>query len=181
MQAISHTEPSPMRQDMLDRYAEARKTAPADKPIAVLHIGQACTAVATGKCNEVSVYVLEIGYERISHRFFKQYPPREDALEHAIFIVEEEVVQLEKLLDGETLLYSSDALVREIAQVAGISGEPAIMTLDTTERTFDLLVAVVMGRPVSSSGLPPDSDFAATLLILREFMHHMRFPAIRVL
>jgi hypothetical protein len=37
-----------------------------------------------------------------------------------------------------------------------------------------------MGRPPASEGLPAGGAFAATLLILRELMHHLKFAAITV-
>lgn len=44
--------------------------------------------------------------------------------------------------------------------------------------TFQRLSAVSLGRPISLEGLPASADFAATLLILREFMHHLGFASI---
>jgi hypothetical protein len=49
------------------------------------------------------------------------------------------------------------------------------------ERTFDRLAQVSLGRPASSEGLPASNSFSATLLILREFMHHLQFAGITVL
>jgi hypothetical protein len=48
------------------------------------------------------------------------------------------------------------------------------------ERTFEQLTAVAHGRPVASTGIPVDAAFAATLVILREFMHHLQFMSITV-
>jgi hypothetical protein len=43
-----------------------------------------------------------------------------------------------------------------------------------------LLASLVLGRPASSAGIPTNPAFAATLLILREFMHHLQFDSIRI-
>ncbi len=48
------------------------------------------------------------------------------------------------------------------------------------EQTFERLAAVAEGRPVALEGLPETPEFAAALLILREFMHHLGFSAIHV-
>lgn len=48
------------------------------------------------------------------------------------------------------------------------------------EQTFERLAAVAEGRPVGQEGLPESTEFAAALLILREFMHHLGFSAVHV-
>lgn len=55
-----------------------------------------------------------------------------------------------------------------------------VLPVDRVERLFDLLAALSMGRPASSAGIPTDAGFAATLLILREFMHHLDFTSITI-
>jgi NADH:ubiquinone oxidoreductase subunit 4 (subunit M) len=54
------------------------------------------------------------------------------------------------------------------------------LSIDAVERQFDLLAALTQGRPSASAGIPTDSGFAASLLILREFMHHLQFSAITI-
>jgi len=49
------------------------------------------------------------------------------------------------------------------------------------ERVFSRLAAVVQGKPAAHEGIPDDNAFAATLLILREFMHHLGFSSIGLL
>jgi len=48
------------------------------------------------------------------------------------------------------------------------------------EKTFDRLASVSLGRPAAHEGLPDSTAFAATLLILREFMHHLKFASLTV-
>lgn len=58
-------------------------------------------------------------------------------------------------------LYTTREPVREIALVAGLPEQPKLLlSRDTVERTFERL--------------------AATVLILREFMHHLQFLTITV-
>jgi hypothetical protein len=80
---------------------------------------------------------------------------------------------------GNSTLFTTDTAVREIAHLAGVPGRPElILSLESVERLFDLLAALSFGRPASSAGIPSDPTFAATLLILREFMHHLKFTLI---
>lgn len=51
--------------------------------------------------------------------------------------------------------------------------------MEAVERLFDLLASLSLGRPASSAGIPDTPAFAARLLILREFMHHLGFAEIR--
>ena len=48
------------------------------------------------------------------------------------------------------------------------------------EQTFERLIALALGRPALREGIPTSAEFAATLLIMREFMHHMQFASITV-
>jgi hypothetical protein len=74
---------------------------------------------------------------------------------------------------------ASDAAIHAIALSAGVTGgSAATLSIEAVERQFDLLTALSLGRPASSAGIPNDAAFAATLLILREFMHHLQFESI---
>jgi len=85
------------------------------------------------------------------------------------------------LILGGSTLYTSDAAVREIAGLARVgSSFEMMLSLDAVERTFDRLVSVALGMPAAHEGLPATPEFAATLLILREFMHHMQLSTITV-
>jgi hypothetical protein len=70
-------------------------------------------------------------------------------------------------------------VVREIAVLAGAAPGPLmVVPIDAMERVFERLAAVAEGCPVVREGLPQGADFAAALLILREFMHHLRFAVV---
>lgn len=55
------------------------------------------------------------------------------------------------------------------------------VSIEAMERSFDRLTSVALGRPASHEGIPSSNAFTATLLILREFMHHLQFTSITVL
>jgi hypothetical protein len=77
------------------------------------------------------------------------------------------------------MLFTKDASIRELALIAGVSDQSEmVLSLEAVEQTFDLLASLVLGRPASSAGIPTHLEFAATLLILREFMHHLKFDSI---
>jgi exopolyphosphatase/pppGpp-phosphohydrolase len=164
-------------------YAAARLYTGVQGCIVVLHIGteQSGIAVGTGPAADL-VKLLPKGAGRTAREYFKTTPPSPLGVEHAIQVVEDVVMPLRTVIPREALLFSADAALREIALLAGAGPEePMRLTLDAMERVFNRLSAVVQGSPASHQGLPESNTFAATLLILREFMHHLQFAQIEVL
>ena len=85
------------------------------------------------------------------------------------------------LMTRDTRLTTTDPAIRHIAVLAGVTESPRMaLSLEAMERTFDRLAQVSLGRSASLEGLPESPDFAATLLILREFMHHLQFAEISI-
>jgi exopolyphosphatase/pppGpp-phosphohydrolase len=162
------------------QYKATRLDVSSGMPITVLHIGEDQTAIAFGTDAEPEdVLVLSIGSNRTAVDFFKHTPPTPGEMETAIMVVEDEVTRAGKLLTGHPTLFTKDVSIRELALIAGVSDQPEmILSLEAVEQTFDLLASLVMGRPASSAGIPTNPTFAATLLILREFMHHLQFESI---
>jgi exopolyphosphatase/pppGpp-phosphohydrolase len=54
------------------------------------------------------------------------------------------------------------------------------MPIETVEQWFQRLAAASLGQSGAMQGLPAGREAAATLLILREFMHHLDHRAITV-
>ena len=171
-----------MENDIRLRYGRARAGVAEGTAITLLHIGEEQTAVATGTGTEPdAVLVFAIGSKRTAADFFKHTPPTPGELENAILVVEDEVSRLRTITANASALFSAGPDIREIALAAGVPNQPVmILALDAVEQTFDRLAALTLGRPASSAGIPATATFAATLLILREFMHHLQFASIAV-
>jgi hypothetical protein len=148
----------------------------------VLHIGAEGTAVAIGSGAEpVAVLALGVGSRKTAVRHFLHESPTADELENAITAVEDALMPVRAQIPAGSVLQSMDAGIREIAYAAGLPHQPKLkLHRDTVEQTFSRMVEVAHGRPASHDALPPGADFAARLLILREFMHHMGFGEIAV-
>ncbi len=54
------------------------------------------------------------------------------------------------------------------------------LTLEAMKRLFPRLAAVSEGRPAANEGLSESVEFATTLLLLRELMHHMPFAELHL-
>jgi len=157
--------------------------AAAGVPVTVLHIGAESTTVISGSAAEpATTLALALGAQKTAREFFRRSPPTPLEMENAIVTVEDEVVRALSIVKKGSSLFCADAAVREIAVLAGVpESARMILSLDAMERTFGRLAAVAEGRPAVREGLPDNTEFAATLLILREFMHHLRFFSITVL
>ena len=164
-------------------YALARQTLGAGPALVVLQLGAQQCAIAVGTGLQADLLQgLPLGLERTAAGHFKTTPPTPLALENAITIVEDVVMPLRTSIPGDTQLFSCDAAVREIAQVCAVPVQPVMfLSLEAVERGFNRFCHVVQGTPAAHEGLPADNQFAAALLILREFMHHLQFAHITVL
>jgi exopolyphosphatase/pppGpp-phosphohydrolase len=163
-------------------YAVARQHAGCGACIVVLYIGDQQSGIAVGLGPQADlVKLLPLGSERTAQEHFKTTPPTPLELEHAIQAVEDVVMPLRSVIPREAQLFSTDASVREVALLADVEpAEPLQLSLETMERVFNRLSAVVEGSPSAHQGLPESNHFATTLLILREFMHHLQFAHIVV-
>ncbi len=126
-------------------------------------------------------YVLDIGVASIARRWFKHAPPSALEVEYAIEEIENKLETWRHLAGQVQPLHTQDSAVRDIASLAAVPLHPeTVLSRDVLEHTFGRLVAVIQGRPASVAGLPADRLFAARLLILREFMHHMQCESITI-
>jgi exopolyphosphatase/pppGpp-phosphohydrolase len=164
------------------RYAALRTGVTDDTPITVLHIGAEQTVVASGSGAEPeAILTLAIGARKTAADYFKHDPPSPRELENAILTVEDEVIRARTMNAGGATLCTTDAAIREIALIGGVPDRPElIFGRDAMERTFERLTVVTLGKPASQEGIPNSIAFAATLLILREFMHHLKFSSITI-
>ncbi len=163
-------------------YSSVRRSQPDGTPISVLQIGSKQTRLVFGKNMMAEATIsLDIGSQKTATDYFKPTPPTPGEMENAIMSVEDEIAQAPASLLSGSRLFTNDVAIREIAQMAGLVDQPVMqLGIAEVESTFDRLVYVLQGRPASSEGLPESPVFAATLLILREFMHHLAFSSINV-
>ena len=172
-----------MKEEIALSYATLRAACPEGRLITLLHIGAQQTMIAhgTGPVPEAA-YALAIGSDKTAVDHFRHTPPTPAELEHAIMVVEDELFRVRALAQSVSPLFSSDPALRQIAMLAGVAaGAEVTLSREAVESLFDRLSALVLGRPASNAGIPDHASFAATLLILREFMHHLQFDSIRIL
>jgi exopolyphosphatase/pppGpp-phosphohydrolase len=174
--------------DIATLYREAHQRQVATgQLVTALHIGAEHTAVATG-LNPASpsvVLTLALGSQKTAREFFRSTTPTPLELESAIAWVEDEVYSAHVrhrpwVPEGAVVTPSStDPALHEIATLAGVAqGAVRVLPLEAMEHLFHRFAAVAQGRPAAHEGLPASPAFTATLVVLRELMHHMPFAAI---
>ena len=128
------------------------------------------------------VILAGVGWRAIAREHLKRDPPSPLELENAIAAIEDEIARAGALPAGGSRVRTSDALVREIAAAAGLPRDvETTFALPAVEQAFQRLAAQASRGVRSADGLAAGNEAAAALVILRELMHHLGFPAILVL
>ncbi|HBX46686.1 hypothetical protein [Limibacterium fermenti] len=162
-----------------DLFSRAKQDLHPDHNILILHIGEDFTFLinANGTDKAPQSWVLPIGSNVTSNKYFIHKPPTADEIEYAIIEVEDEIMALNPTIEkGKYRLMSFDPLVHDIAGYAGVTGNK--LPIKEMESVFSRVAAIVSGRPASMDILPDSNEFAAGLLIVREVMHHLYFQEI---
>jgi exopolyphosphatase/pppGpp-phosphohydrolase len=177
--------PDEVKQLATVTYRIVRQRVTGNKTISVLHIDDEFCFIVQGSETKKpeKIWAFDIGTEKTARDFFNRFPPTPGEVENAINYVEDEVMPVHKLLSPDSCLYSTDERIREVFQYAGFekNQDELILTRINMERVFSRLAAIITGLPASQDVLPASNTFAATLLILREVMHHFGFTEISFL
>ncbi len=140
----------------------------------LLHVGDEQLNVLSGRGDKPeAAFQADLGAARIAREFFQHDPPTSREIERAIDFAEDEIMRLGLRAGVDTTLLSTSATLQPWAAAAGPT-----MAIETVEQWFQRLASAAHGRPGGLQGLPPGREAAATLLVLREFMHHGGHPSI---
>lgn len=176
--------PDEVQQLATNTYRIVRQKVTGIKTISVLHIDDEFCFIVQGSETKKpeKIWAFDIGTEKTARDFFNRFPPTPGEVENAINFVEDEVMPLHKLLTPDSGIYSTDERIREIVQYTLFeeNQDELILTRVNIERVFNRLAAIITGLPASQDVLPASNTFAATLLILREVMHHLGFMYITI-
>ncbi|WP_052074770.1 hypothetical protein [Shewanella mangrovi] len=123
--------------------------------------------------------ILPVGYQLVAQRFFQHTPPTPDDLEYAINYIEDEIERAIPAIGRIELLASQTPYLRKIAELAGVSVSPLMeLPRQQMERLFGFYAEISQGRPPLPSEPDVSPEFYAKLLILREYMHHLKVTSI---
>lgn len=124
---------------------------------------------------------LPISVSAVVDQVLRHSPPTAHEVEQAIALIEDAIMPRATSLPPGLQVQSADPRVRAVVQsVAFMRVGAADVTVyaDDMERCFSRFASMVFGSSPAHEAIPPDGDFAATLLILRECLHHLRWASI---
>ncbi|MFM5857064.1 hypothetical protein ACET6L_17960 [Aeromonas rivipollensis] len=121
----------------------------------------------TGADGTSQTFSLALGLAALTPGPFRRDPPSALELEQAILVVEDVLMPLAARIPPHPVLHLHSPV--PLAEPLG----SRVQSRDNIEKLFGQLVAMVEGDPLASAQLPKDRRFAAALLILREWMHHL--------
>ena len=108
-------------------------------------------------------------------------PPTAYELEAAIADIEDALMPIIPMLPEHRYLVTSEPAISQIAKAAGIDdGEQIDLAMETVELLYTRLADLAYGTPLARLGVPGNRLFAATVLFLRELMHHAGFDAVHI-
>lgn len=128
--------------------------------------------------------VLPLSLDGLLAAGLENFPPGGAALEQAIQQVEDALMPAIPALRDRpaTLLECADPVLAPLLPAAGRDPlAAATLSIAEVENVFDRLARVAAGVPARSLGLPGQPRFAAALVVVRELLHHVGLPALRVL
>lgn len=110
---------------------------------------------------------LPFGLDAVTPGPFRRDPPSAIELEQAIMVVEDVLMPLAAHIPPHEQL----TLHCPVPLADALGGHE--LSRESIERLFGQFAAMVEGDPLAAANLPKARHFAATLLILREWMHHL--------
>lgn len=116
-------------------------------------------------------------------RFFPHGKLTPALLERAIEWVEDHIQAAHPHWPKGAKLFTKDADLQTLASVSGVSegvseGAQRVLHVDAVEQTFSRLVMQAMGQAPHQEALPDSARFFASVVFVRELMHHLHFPQI---
>lgn len=157
------------------QHAFLRAKQAALAPLVWLHLGaDTLWLVREGDDGAASALSLDLGTDSTARLFFRADLPRPLELERAIDHVEDELMRAVAWTAGRTTLATEHPLV------LGLAPSGAVVQRDAVEALFQRLASGALGDPSALKGVPTGREAAATLLILRELMHHLGFSQVVV-
>ena len=147
--------------------------------VTLVDIGPRQTCVVTGYSSPSETTLnVAIGWASMATKFFKSEPPTGPELERAIDAVEGEIMRMGTRVPGGSEVLAAGEALRELMLAARQVDTDGPVTAAMVEEVFQRIASASLGHPTARQGLPDGNAFAATALIMREFMHHLGFAAV---
>jgi len=124
---------------------------------------------------------IAFSHANMETRFFPHGQLRPLHLERAIEWVEDHIQAAHSAWPEGAKLFTKEADLQALASVTGVSeGEQRVLHVDAVEQSFSRLVMQAMGKIPHQEALPYSARVFASVVFVRELMHHLHFPQIWV-
>jgi len=123
---------------------------------------------------------IEAGHQLMGTLHFQRRPLDAGALERAIEWTEDRIQQARLQIAPGTRLRTAEADVRQLAELANLQGPAPALQVDAVEQLFSRLVLQAFGQSPHQQELPERTRVFATVVLLREMLHHLRFAQIEI-
>ncbi len=124
---------------------------------------------------------IDVGHAALTARFFDGDAINPARLEQAIEWTEDRIQAAQVHLQKGSQLYTVEDDLRTLALASGVSpSNDMVLHVDAVEGTFSRLVMQAFGQAPQQEALPHTARFFATVVFIRELMHHLHFPQIHV-
>ncbi len=125
--------------------------------------------------------LIGVGQATLTARFFEGDVISPGKLEQAIEWTEDQIQAAPVNFPAGAQLLTSEEDLRALARVSGVSPGPhMVLHVEAVEATFSRLVMQAFGQAPQQEALPTSARFFATVVFIRELMHHLHFPQIHV-
>jgi hypothetical protein len=102
-------------------------------------------------------------------------------LERAIEWTEDRIQAAKIPVPEGAQLFTREADLHALVKASGVDANSPVLHVDAVEQTFSRLVMQSMGQAAPQDSLPDTARFFATVVFVRELMHHLHFPQIHLL
>lgn len=139
--------------------------------------GDQITLCVTEESSADNAQTLQVGSRQNLISRLQHEPATAYELEAAIADIEDALMPVIALLPEHRNLATSEP---DILQIAKVIGEQDDLTLESVELLYNRLADMAYGTPSAHLGVPETREFTASVLFIRELMHHAGFDVIHI-
>lgn len=150
-----------------------------EQPVVLMDLADESLILACGNNGIWQQQSLPLGIGGLARRYFSHSPVWASAWEAAIQTVEDAIAPMRKQIPAHSRLWVRQTDFAGLPGAVAQNVDWAWLSIEAAEAAFNSLAVQAEGLPVPAD-LPRTPAFAARLLILREWLHHMGFDGATV-
>lgn len=166
-----------------EAYASARSAVERGSSVTLLLLDRGEVSLVSGSGDALdSVAVLDIAPDKIANDFLSHDPPIPREMEAAIAAVEDELARARSSVPADSVLVAAGTPIGELLDgMPPLPGSAAPIDIAAVEAWYQRLAAISLGAARSRGEAVPAPAGIATVIVLRECMHHLGFSNVTLL